>query len=287
MAEKFFLPDGRTLAYAQYGVPDGKAVFFFHGIPGSRTFRPPDETTTKLGVRLICVDRPGYGESTFYSPRTILDWPKDIVQLAGHLGIDKFSIAGHSGGGPYVAACAYALPERIIAAASVSGAGPIDSPGALEHMDGLNRMGFRVGRYMPWLLWQLAVWAFYREGHRRPETVMERDAATRPRADAELWKVDSIREVCYASVIEAFRHGTKGHAWEARLLSRPWNISLDQIRVPYHLWHGTADRTTPIQMGRYLASKIPNCGLHIYEDEAHLLIFPRWQEILSTLLEHG
>ena len=188
-------------------------------------------------------------------------------------------------GGPYAAACAYALPERVTSAALICGAGPIDSPEALEHMDGLNRIGFRVGRVMPWTLWRFAIWAFYREGRQRPEKIMERDAASRPRADAELWKVDSVREVCYASVVEAFRDGTKGHAWEARLLTRSWNIPLEEIRAPVHLWHGTADRTTPIQMAKYLADKIPNSQLHICKDEAHLLIFPHWEEILANLLE--
>ena len=30
------LPDGRTLAYADYGTPEGKPVFYFHGLGGSR-----------------------------------------------------------------------------------------------------------------------------------------------------------------------------------------------------------------------------------------------------------
>jgi len=279
------LKDDRPLAYAEYGRPDGLPLFFFHGIPGSRIFRPPDEVTSRAGVRLICIDRPGYGESTFRFSRTILDWPNDVVQLADHLGIHKFAVAGHSGGGPYTAACACALPERVTSAALICPAGPIDSPGALEHMDGLNRIGFRVGRVMPWLLWRFFVWTFFREGHQHPEKIMERDAATRPFADAELWRDGSIRKVCYASVAEAFRNGTKGHAWEARLLSRPWNIPLEQIRIPAHLWYGNVDRTTPTQMAHHLAGRIPNCKTHLCEDEAHLLIFPHWAEILAGVSE--
>jgi pimeloyl-ACP methyl ester carboxylesterase len=288
MDNKIKLRDGRALTYAEYGDPRGKPVFLFHGMPGSRVFRPHDEITTKLGVRLITVDRPGYGLSTFQSNRQILDWPNDIAQLADQLGIDKFAVAGHSGGGPYAAACAFALTDRVTAAALICGAGPVDSSGALEHMDGLNRMGFRVGRHIPWLVWWLLIWAFYRDGNQRPEKIMEREAATRPRADAELWKIDSIREVCYASVVEAFRNGTKGHAWEARLMTRPWNLPVEKIQAPVHIWHGTSDRTTPIQMARYLAGRIPNCHTHFCEGEAHLLIFPHWQEILLELTqEHG
>src|SRR5512136_1482675 len=107
------LSDGRTLAYAEYGDPTGQPVFFFHGMPGSRLFRPPDQITAKVGVRLITTDRPGYGLSTFQPGRRFLDWPGDIAQLADHLNMEKFAVMGHSAGGPYVAACAYALPQRV------------------------------------------------------------------------------------------------------------------------------------------------------------------------------
>src|SRR5512136_1888696 len=115
------LHDGRTLAYAEYGDPHGKPVFFFHGSPGSRLFTPPDEVTKHQHVRLICTDRPGYGASTFQLGRRLLDWPQDINDLAEALRIKKFYIVGHSGGGPYTLACAYALPDRILAAATLSG----------------------------------------------------------------------------------------------------------------------------------------------------------------------
>jgi pimeloyl-ACP methyl ester carboxylesterase len=284
---KIQLNDQRTLAYEEYGDSHGKPLFFFHGMPGSRVFRPYDEVTKKSGVRLITVDRPGYGQSTFQPDRQIAEWPKDVVELADHLGLNRFAVAGHSGGGPYAAACACALPERVTSAALICSAGPIDSPGALENMHGLDQVGFRVGRYAPWIFWQLLVWCFYRHGHDHPEIVMERDAATRPPADAELWKIDAIREICYASTVEAFRNGTKGHAWEARLLTRPWNLPLEEIRFPVHIWHGTRDRTTPTQMAGYLAGRIPNSQMHMCKDEAHLLIFPHWEEILLKIMEHG
>ncbi len=285
---QIILKDNRTISYAEYGNPHGKPIFLFHGIPGSRIFRSSDEITSEIGVRLITVDRPGYGLSTFQPNRHIADWPHDVGLLADSLNLGSFAVAGHSGGGPYAAACAYALPERVTAAALVCSVGPIDSSSALERMDGLNHMGFRVGRYVPWPLWRALIWAFYRDGHRRPEKIMERGAATRPRADAELWKQAAVREVCYASTVEAFCNGTQGHAWEARLLTRPWHLPLEKIRVPLHIWHGTSDRAAPVQMARHLAGRIPNCQTHVCEGEAHLLIFPHWREILLQLTqEHG
>jgi pimeloyl-ACP methyl ester carboxylesterase len=124
--------DSRTLAFSIYGDPHGKPVFFFHGTPGSRLFRPPDEITSRVGVKLICVDRPGYGNSTFQTGRRILDWPEDIVQIADNLGLDTFAVVGHSGGGPYALACAHRLSDRVSLAATLAGAGPV----AISPLDG-------------------------------------------------------------------------------------------------------------------------------------------------------
>ncbi len=168
MIDTLQLNDGRSLGYAEFGDPGGKPVFFFHGTPGSRLFRPPDEITRKIGVRLITADRPGYGLSTFQPGRRILDWPADIAQLASHLGIHKFAVSGHSGGGPYVAACAYAIPERLTVAAVLSGAGPADSPGARRGMTSMNKFGVTVGPFLPWPLWHLLVWVLYHRRAGRP-----------------------------------------------------------------------------------------------------------------------
>jgi pimeloyl-ACP methyl ester carboxylesterase len=278
------LKDGRTLAYAEYGVTDGTPVFFFHGMPGSRFFRPPDEITARLRVRLICMDRPGYGASTFQLGRHILDWPVDIAQLADHLGIDKFAVAGHSGGGPYVAACAYAIPDRLTAAAILSGAGPIDSSDGTLGMSAANKFGIRVGRFIPWPLWQALIWMFYQRRAMDPAADMDRGDGIRPPADDEQIHKPDVREACLLSEVEAFRPGLRGLAWDARLLTRHWGFPLEDIRIPVHLWHGTEDDQVPISMAHYIAGKIPGCKITICENEAHLALFPHWEEILTQLI---
>ncbi len=143
---QYKLPDGRELAYAEYGDVTGRPVFFFHGAPGSRLFHPPDDVTRGAGVRLICVDRPGYGGSTFQPDRRILDWPKDVAALADRLGLDAFAVTGHSAGSPHTLACAYCLPDRVKAAAILCGVGPVEAPGATENTTFLNALAFKIGR---------------------------------------------------------------------------------------------------------------------------------------------
>ena len=119
VAGELRLSDGRALGYAQYGDPEGRPLFFSHGTPGSRTLAQLfDAGARRDGVRLIAPERPGFGRSDFLPDRTFADWPDDVSELADALGFDRFAVAGSSGGGPYAAACAWKLPERLTGTAS-------------------------------------------------------------------------------------------------------------------------------------------------------------------------
>jgi pimeloyl-ACP methyl ester carboxylesterase len=279
------LPDGRALAYEQYGDLQGRPVFFFHGTPGSRMFHPPEAVTRRMRVRVVCVDRPGYGGSTFHPGRQMLDWPKDVSALADALGIRTFAVAGHSGGGPYALASAFCLPERVSAAAILSGAGPVDAPGASDGLTFLHWLAFKIGRHSPWSLTRALTWFFFRKLAANPAHAIDLDARDRPAADEEVLKIPGVRENCIESDVEAYRQGLTGFSWEVRLLTRPWGFGLEQIKVPVYLWHGTADDFTTTGMARYMSEKIPGCNSYIYENEGHMLLIPRWEEILTALAQ--
>lgn len=277
------LPDSRILSYAQHGDLHGTPVFLFHGMPGSRIFRPSDKVTAKLGVRLITVDRPGYGGSTFQPNRQILDWPADVVVLADHLGLERFAVCGHSGGGPYALACAYQIPERLSAVGVISGVGPSNDPSVLEGMQSQNHIGFLFGRYFPWPIWRALMWMFYHRGHEHPEELIKPDEKRPWRQGNRIFEDPEVLANCRESVREGLRPGVKGHAWEGYLQVRPWGFRLEDIHVPVHLWHGTADMDATIGMAKTVAARLPDCRATFYPDEGHIFIYPRWEEILSTL----
>lgn len=142
------LDDGRTLAYCEFGDPTGSPVFVFHGGVGSRGFGLLfDDTASDLGVRIIAADRPGYGRSDPQPDRTLLDWPDDVSVLGDALGLDAFSVLGVSGGGPWAAACAAAIPDRLTAVGLVSAMGPPAAPRSI----GL-RLIVRLARHVPWVV---------------------------------------------------------------------------------------------------------------------------------------
>ena len=102
MEEFIYLDDNRRLGYREYGDINGFPVIALHRTPGSRIwFKSNDSISTKLGIRLITVDRPGYGLSSIKAKRTILDLNEDLDCLIKELKINQFSIFGVSGGGVY------------------------------------------------------------------------------------------------------------------------------------------------------------------------------------------
>ena len=147
------LPDGRRLAYAEYGDPQGHPTFYFHGLPGSRLEAIlAADSAARAGIRLIASDRPGIGGSDPQPRRTLLDWPADVLRLADHIGIPHFSVVGVSGGAPYAAVCAYAIPERLDAVMIVSGVAPFDEHEPLDPMIWLSKVAVRSDQTIPTLL---------------------------------------------------------------------------------------------------------------------------------------
>jgi pimeloyl-ACP methyl ester carboxylesterase len=275
--------DDRSLGYELFGSPVGRPVFFFHGTPGSRYFQPPETITRFLATRLICVDRPGYGSSAYQPGRSIMDWSTDIVQLADFLGITKFSIAAHSGGGPYALACAAGMPDRVESVALISSMGLPGKDVSIKGAKKINQLGFRLARYLPWPLLKAIIAVLFQERISDPGNAMDKDQGSRPQADDLLLARSEVREACLNSEQEAFRSGLKGFAWDVHLITKPWEIAFESIRVPIHLWHGAADNMVPVAMARNLADKIPGSRLTILNNEGHLLLFSYWHDIISEL----
>jgi pimeloyl-ACP methyl ester carboxylesterase len=278
------LSDGRVLGYAEYGPATGPALVLCHGSPGSRLDAPhmwPGEPA----IRVIAPDRPGFGTSTFQPGRRLTDWADDVRQLADSLRIDRFLVAGFSGGGPHALAVAHELPDRVIAAGCIGGAGPIEGPDALAGMNRANRMIFRLARKTPQALGLLIAPHAYLIRH-QPGRVVDRATRDRhmPEADRAVMADPRQRELMITAGTEAFRQGIRGLIHEAHICAQPWGFDPATISPPVFLWHGDHDTNVPIAMARHLAAQIPHSTLTIYPNEGHLTVPKHWPEIQATFL---
>lgn len=277
------LPDGRLLAYAEYGHPKGKPVFYFHGLPGSR-LQPKlaGSAAARPGVRIIAFDRPGFGLSDFQPARKIGDWPADVTAAADSLGIDRFAVMGVSGGGPYAAACALMIPQRLTAAAIVSGIGPTGPPGATAGMRWQARLSILLASHSPRLA-RLLIWRTARAARRNPARLLSHLTANASDADKAVLARPQVKAAMQEDLAEAFRRGGRGPAWEMVLYARPWGFRLEDISMEVLLWHGEKDLTVPPAMGRYQARAIPNCRATFCPTDGHFLIIDRREEIQTAL----
>lgn len=211
--QRIRLHDGRLLGYAEYGDIHGRPLLYFHGLPGSRldiSGPTPSVIAGKLGIRVVALDRPGFGLSDFQPERTLGDWPNDVVEIADVLRLDTFAVLGLSGGGPYAAACARFIPERLTAAAIVGGITPLDIPGATDALSEENRQEFGMALRAPSKLRRVMA-RFGRRVRRQPEMVFDRIASELTGAEQDALDLPEVREYFLRSVPEAFRCGSRGY----------------------------------------------------------------------------
>jgi pimeloyl-ACP methyl ester carboxylesterase len=274
------LEDGRELAYAEFGDPRGAPVIGFHGTPGSSMqLAPFDAPARAEHVRVIAPDRPGYAHSTYDAHRRLIDWPRDVAELADHLGLDRFGVFGVSGGGPHAAACAYALAPRLTGAVIVSGVAPPDTAGVLDHMMAMNRLNFTLARQSS--LFVLPVMAAMLFGMRHfPDQSLDMLLRGLPEPDRRILARREIADVLIAEAKQASRTAARAAAQDFALFARPWRFQLEDIAVPVHVWHGDADVNVPVSHGRAQADRIPNAKLHLCPNEGHLLFAEHGAEIL-------
>jgi pimeloyl-ACP methyl ester carboxylesterase len=274
------LSDGRKLGFAEFGEMQGKPVFYFHGFPGSRLeARLAERISLDSNIRFIGIDRPGFGLSDIKLQRRFIDWPDDVIELADWFGIDRFSILGVSGGGPYAAACAYKIPDRLISVGIVCGMGPVDVSETRDEMFWVYRQGLRLASRFPKIVTALYPFSsfFFRNYPERMLSILSGKVAN---PDKSALKSVELKQLLSCSFREAFRGSLLWPATDVVLYSRPWGFSLSDIRIKVHLWHGEMDKIVPPAMGHYMANTIPNCRATFYADEGHFsIILNRIHEI--------
>jgi pimeloyl-ACP methyl ester carboxylesterase len=266
------LLDGRRLGFAESGPRDGFPVLGFLGTPLSRLAHLGQEAPEAANVRLILVDRPGYGLSDFQSGRALLDWPRDVSRLADSLALERFAVFGMSGGGPHAAACGYALADRVSAVGLVSSPGPVwDRPqlrySLPPHRQPLVELAERDR--------EAAAKVLLDDCRAQLERTARGDDQDDGSVDPALW------ERLRAARLEAT---PEGYARDLLILFvSPWGFAPEEISVPALIWHGDRDPAVPLAVAEFYASAIPQSSLTVLAGEGHLILWSHAQEILAAL----
>ena len=281
--------DGGKVAFDESGPHDGYPIFFLHGTPGSRIgVLPRPFELFRRRVRLIAIDRPGYGLSDRRPGRDVASVAEDVGAVADALGLERFAVSGRSGGGPHSLACGALLGRRVDSVVAMVSIAPFDAAG-LDWYAGmtpsnvaaysLTRAALEDHRLRDRLPMSLAV----DTGALATDFIAERLFDELPTADRVIVSDPRIRALLLAGFRNAVANPANmievpgdpsrtylaGQYDDHTAFCTPWGFDVGDIECPVLLWHGGTDVYSPPSHSRWLSSRIPQAVLDIDPREAH------------------
>lgn len=257
--------NGRTIAWTQWGDPAGRAVLRCPGTPSCRVHLPTDLSAwADRNVFCITTERPGLGESTRLSGRRFREHADDLAAILDVLGIQRAYLAGISGGAPHVLALSAAHPDRVAAAAIVSGSAPLndqDEAGLIEvnaQSRRLARAGDGPALQQMYVTMRNAILADPRGALRG----IVKDAAPE---DIEIMERSNWIDAMAHAMAEALKRGAEGWMDEGIALALPWDFDSTTITTKITWWHSAADRNVPLTAARRLVAQLSHAKLNVLQ----------------------
>ncbi|KOX14531.1 alpha/beta hydrolase [Saccharothrix sp. NRRL B-16348] len=268
------MPDGRTLHAYDTGAGD-LAVIWHHGTPNvGAPPAPLFAAAERLGLRWVSYDRPGYGRSTPDPGRDVASAAGCAASVADALGIDRFAVFGHSGGGPHALACGALLPQRVLGVVSVAGLAPRDADG-LDWFAGMAASGVASLR-----------------AAEAGRAVKERFEASSVVYDPEFTEADLAALTgdwsWFNDVVgPAVQAGPAALIDDDLAYVGPWGFDPADVTAPVLLLHGRRDRVVPSSHAEWLARRCAAAELRLSPDDGHISIVTSAPSALDWLRERA
>jgi pimeloyl-ACP methyl ester carboxylesterase len=276
--------DGRHLAYLEAGDPRGSLVIHNHGGPSSRLeARLFANSASKNRLRLICVDRPGIGQSSPQKARTYADWAEDLTTIADALGYREFGVTGWSEGGPWaLAAAAFIDPLRLRHVSSIAGGsyGAFGDNWAADHLSEADALGGLLAlHFEPGFRLMYAAIGITAE-HFRGSYFKELLKAVNDYDRQVLLRPDFETAFCDMSA-ECFAQGSEGLVRDSELLYRSWSFDVKTIERRVHMWQGLDDRLVVPFINKTIADRMPGAVWHPVDGAGHFVAVGSADELFA------
>lgn len=282
-------PDGRTLAFTEWGDPSGVPLLRVPGTPGSRyNLRADRSNWAARNLWAINTERPGFGASTPLPGRGFLEPADDLAAILDALGVERCHVIGGSGSAPHQLALAARHPDRVRAMTILVGAAPTTDEEA-EQMVGVNAEAFRLVRSN-----DLDGFRRLLEGLREamlddPLASIRQTMDKAPDADRAVMADPLWQAAFEVSAREAVAQGVDGWLAEGVAIEGRWDdIDLAKVQTSVTWWHAASDANAIFSAAERLVAQLPNAKfVRFGDDEGHFAAYHREAEILDELLARG
>jgi pimeloyl-ACP methyl ester carboxylesterase len=238
MKQKITVKNGVSLSYAEYGDQNGYPILIQHGLIASIDDYALFDRLIRLKTRLICIARPGYGESTPYILSSLAEWAGMVLPLIMKLRLTQFDVLAMSSGAPYGYSIGCGFPDNVRNIYIFSGTPALydeivrsEWPYDLTHnqdMDALKKLA--------------------------------RELFFSHLTEADLLKND---------VRDSLMHDGFGVAQDFKLRALDWGFKLSDLKGKVLMRHSKCDDSIPFQTAVRTAELIPNCELELTETGPH------------------
>ena len=235
MKQLFQYQNGNVLSYAEYGKKNGYPILVQHGLIASISDSHLFDTLIKAGLRVICVARPGYGDSSPFPMSQVSEWGEIVFLLVDELNLSQFDVLGISSGAPYSYAIGYTLPHKV-------------------------RTIF-IFRGIPALYDErvLAVWPY-------PVNKEASMAELEELAKELFFSNLPSNALLQNDIRDSMRHNCFGIALDFKLRCKQWGFVLSEIKEKVYMQHSRPDNFAPVEI---TANLLSNCQLEIRERGEH------------------
>jgi pimeloyl-ACP methyl ester carboxylesterase len=284
------LPDGRKLGYATEGT--GFPVVYFHGTASSRLeILLLKQLTQDTSLRLIGIDRPGYGLSSFKDRVRLADFAPDVNALANHLKLDKFVVLSWSGGGPFALTYSALFPDRVTHSLLVGcPALPFD-PAMAHNNNPLAKFAMKSPLIAKFGLGMFRK-SVFNANHDIEAYLASRSGknmvADWPKPDACFFADPAWLKLMYGAMEEGFRQNgdsVKAVYQEHLLFMKPWNEPIAKVPAgKVTLWQGAQDKTCPADNAHKIAQHLQDAQVEVFPNEGHCVMFAKSTRLSKALL---
>ncbi|MEP3332360.1 alpha/beta hydrolase [Sedimentitalea sp.] len=267
--------DGRAVFFIDDGSAEGRPVVFIGGQGTSLAAFQLTEfnraTRLALGLRMISVERNGFGESPLDPERGYADYASEILAVLNHLGVDKFAIVAISGGGAYAAHLAAREPDRVLSlhatAASPRTLPTRSEPDCSVSMDDMKEK-LTSYTHTPKNWWGVPG---------SPVLVIPG------------WQAEAYGDATRSFYVNGQLGDPTALATEYLLPCSEGAVAdTARISAPAYLYWGSADKVVPVAAMEQWQAALPNVvRATVYEGQGHTVQYRHWDQVLADIAGVG